>query len=262
VGRIDAGVIEYDGRPAILVTAVDVTDRKRAEESLRRARDSAEMYLDLMGHDINNLDQVAMGYLEMAMKSIPESSPVSAYVSRSYAMLQDTSRLIDNLRKVQQAVDRNLRLEPVDIGAILFEVTAEYAVVPGRDVTIEYLPVKCRVMASRLLKDVFSNIVGNAVKHSSGPLKVSIGVRPCVYNGVSCCEVSIEDNGPGIPDGLKDAVFSRMKRGSTKAPGSGLGLYLVRSLVEGFNGRVWAEDRVPGEPGKGCRFVVQLPSAD
>jgi len=157
--ELTPGLTEYDGRPAILVTAVDVTDRKRAEESLRRARDSAEMYLDLMGHDINNLDQVAMGYLEMAMKSIPESSPVSAYVSRSYAMLQDTSRLIDNLRKVQQAVDRKLRLEPVDIGAILSEVMAEYAVVPGRDVTIEYLPVTCRVMASRLLKDVFSNIV-------------------------------------------------------------------------------------------------------
>ncbi len=260
--ELTPGLIEFHKRPAILVTAVDVTDRKGAEEALKSARDNAEMYLDLMGHDINNMDQVAMGYLEIAMKSIPEDSPVSAYVSRSYAMLQESSRLIDNLRKVQQAVDRKLRLEPVDIGAILSEVTAEYAVVPGRDITIEYRPVKCRVMASRLLRDVFSNIVGNAVKHSTGPLKVSIGVRPAVHNGARCCEVSIEDNGPGIPEGMKDAVFSRMKRGSTRAPGSGLGLYLVRSLVESFNGRVWAEDRVPGEPGKGSRFVVQLPSAD
>jgi PAS domain S-box-containing protein len=260
--ELTPGLIEYNGRPAILVTAVDITDRKRTEEALKGARDNAEMYLDLMGHDINNMNQVAMGYLEMAMKAIPDDSPVSTYLRRSCAMLQESSKLIDNLRKVQQAADRKLMLEPVDLGAILSEVAAEYAVVPGRAVTIEYRPVECRVMASRLLKDVFSNIAGNAVKHSTGPLKVSIAVVPCVHNGVRCCEVSIEDNGPGIPDGLKDTIFSRKTRGSTRTPGSGLGLYIVRSLVEGFNGRVWAEDRVPGEPGEGSRFVVQLPSVD
>ncbi|BAI62856.1 putative histidine kinase [Methanocella paludicola SANAE] len=258
--ELTPGLIEYNKRPAILVTAVDITDRKRTEEALKNSKENAEMYLDLMGHDINNMDQVALGYLEMAMKAVQEDDPVYAYISRSYAMLQESSRLIDNLRKVQQAVDRKLRLEAVDLGAILSEVAEEYSIVPGRDVTIEYRPVECQVMASRLLKDVFSNIVGNAVKHSTGPLKVSIGVRPCVHNGVRCCEVSVEDDGPGIPEGLKDAIFSRMKRGSTKAPGSGLGLYIVRSLVEGFNGRVWAEDRVPGKPGDGSRFVVQLPS--
>ncbi|HTY91449.1 MAG TPA: PAS domain S-box protein [Methanocella sp.] len=260
--ELTPGLIEYRGKPSTLVTAVDITERKHAEEEMKRAKENVEMYLDLMGHDINNMNQVALGYLEMALDTLPVNDPVSTYLSRSCAMLLESSRLIDNLRKVQQATGRKLKLEPVDLSVILSEVVAEYMVVPGRDVTIEYTAVTCLVRANRLLKDVFSNIVSNAIKHSTGPLKVFIGIRPVKHNGARCCEVSVEDNGPGIPDDLKDSIFSRSKRGQTKARGSGLGLYIVRSLVEGFNGRVWVEDRVHGEPGRGSRFIVQLPSVD
>ena len=71
----------------------------------------------------------------------------------------------------------------------------------------------------------------------------------------------VEDNGPGIPDDMKDRIFSRLLRGGTKASGAGLGLYLVRRLVEDYHGRVWAEDRVPGDHTKGAKFIVLLPVA-
>jgi PAS domain S-box-containing protein len=256
------GLIVYKKKPAILVTAVDVTERKKVEEALKEAKQQAELYVDLMGHDINNMNQVAMGYLEMAMGAVPTSDPTSVYMGRSFAMLQDSSRLIDNLRKVQQAVGKKLKLEVIDLGAVLAEVKSEHSMVPGREVAIDYTPGEYPVRANQLLKDVFSNIVGNAIKHSIGAVTIAIEVRTVSLNGRRHYEVWVEDDGPGIPDDLKEAIFSRAKRGSTNARGSGLGLYLARSLVEGFNGRVWAEDRVRGEHCKGSRFVVRLPASD
>jgi signal transduction histidine kinase len=208
------------------------------------------------------MNQIALGYLEIALTKTDPKAEAGALIGRSLAMLEDSSRLIDNVRKIQQAVGRDLRLHPVDVDQILCEVSAEYSVVTNRDVYVHYSPVKGRmVIANQLLKDVFSNIVGNAIKHSAGPLDVTIGVNSLTENGKNCYEITVEDNGPGISDELKGAVFTRMKRGITKATGNGLGLYLVKTLVEGFRGRVRVEDRVSGESGKGCRFIVTLPSA-
>jgi signal transduction histidine kinase len=72
--------------------------------------------------------------------------------------------------------------------------------------------------------------------------------------------VGISDNGPGIPDELKKKLFGRSQRGPTKTTGRGLGLYLVKELVDDFHGKVWVEDRVPEDYTKGSRFVVMLPA--
>ena len=74
--------------------------------------------------------------------------------------------------------------------------------------------------------------------------------------------LSIEDNGPGIPDWVKDKIFERFQRGVTKAHGKGLGLFLVKRLVHDYQGSVWVEDRVPGDYSRGTKFTVTLPEYD
>jgi signal transduction histidine kinase len=214
-----------------------------------------------MGHDINNMNQVVAGYLETAAGMVRPEEPSAAFIGRSLAVLHNSSRLIGNLRNVQQATGKKLKLEAVDLDSMLSQVISEYSLVPGRDVTIRYEPAEGYVMANQLLKDVFLNIVGNAIKHSSGP--VNVEVRACRREDGGKCylEVTIEDDGPGIPDVRKRSIFSRTDR-SLKAMGGGLGLYIVKSLVEGFDGRVHVEDRVRGDHSKGCRFIVRLPAAD
>jgi signal transduction histidine kinase len=71
--------------------------------------------------------------------------------------------------------------------------------------------------------------------------------------------VTIEDNGHGIPDDVKPKLFRRFQRGTTKAQGKGLGLYIVRSLLEKLGGSVQIEDRVPGDSKKGAKFILTLP---
>jgi len=71
--------------------------------------------------------------------------------------------------------------------------------------------------------------------------------------------VTVEDNGPGIPDEQKIRLFSGLQQGRPKATGSGLGLYLVKTLVDSFGETVEIEDRIKGDYTLGTRFIVQLP---
>jgi len=116
------------------------------------------------------------------------------------------------------------------------------------------------VMANSLLKDVFSNIVENSIKHSKGPLTISIEVLKVEKNGRQYYRVDIEDNGPGITDELKKKLFIEVDKYKIKAERRGFGLQLVSALVQMFKGRVWVEDRIPGDHTKGARFVVILPA--
>jgi signal transduction histidine kinase len=89
---------------------------------------------------------------------------------------------------------------------------------------------------------------------------VTISLEPVEECGGRNYRVSVEDNGPGVPDSFKLKVFNRLLRGDAGAKGMGLGLYIVKTLVDTFNGRVWVEDRVPGDHAKGAKFVVLLPA--
>jgi signal transduction histidine kinase len=74
------------------------------------------------------------------------------------------------------------------------------------------------------------------------------------------CLASVEDNGQGIPDDLKRRIFNRQLEGTARTERIGLGLYIVKTLVDSYGGKVWVEDRVKGDHTKGARFVVMLPA--
>jgi len=258
-----AAAIKYNGEiMGAVETMEDVTERKRAEEALQEAKRQAEMYVELMGHDINNMNQVGIGYLELTLAEPGLSENAKRPIEKALGALHDSSRLINNVEKLQRISTGKVKVEKVDIGQILADVRARYLESPGKAVTINYTPEKgCFVWANELLTDVFSNIVENAIKHSRGPVTIDIKRGEMTRDSRDYCTVTIDDNGPGIPDELKERLFTRFQRGVTRAGGKGLGLYLVKSLVESYGGMIWAEDRVTGDHSKGSRFVVVLPSA-
>jgi signal transduction histidine kinase len=100
------------------------------------------------------------------------------------------------------------------------------------------------------LDQIFANLLENAVRHGDG--KVTIVVEP-MEDGAA---VTVSDEGEGIPDELQDRVFTRFWR-SGRRGGTGLGLYIVRGLVEAHGGRI----EVGGAPGGGARFRFVLPAA-
>jgi PAS domain S-box-containing protein len=269
VAMAAAPIMDKQGKYQGAVTmALDITQVKQSEEALEKEKSQANMYLDLMAHDINNLNQVSIGYLEIALDFLQHepacagSGELENYLRKSLNSLCNCTELINNVKTLRRLRMEHLRQEDVDLGNIIAEAVRDYPKVPGRDVSIEFKkPEQCYVRANPLLKEVFTNMIGNSVKHSQGAVMVWITVDSTIEKGKKFYEVTVADNGPGIHDEKKLNLFRRFKGAGAKAGGHGLGLYLVRTIVEDFGGRVRVEDRVPGDYSKGAKFVVLLPAA-
>jgi two-component system, OmpR family, phosphate regulon sensor histidine kinase PhoR len=240
---------------------------KRAKDAMMEAKSQAELYVDLMGHDINNMNQIAIGFLELALDKLDKEKSLGTQdrymLEKPIDTLRNSASLINNVKKLQSARTGGLKKRLIDIGPMIAGVANDYSRIPERDINIRYTPEEgCFVMANDLLRDVFTNIVGNSVKHSpkDRPLEIDINIHKIKAQGVDNYVVMIEDNGPGISDDRKPVIFARLKK-TRKPMVGGLGLGLVKTLVDDFGGNVWVEDRVPGDYSKGIRFVVMLPVA-
>jgi signal transduction histidine kinase len=263
-----APIISPDGRiTSAVATIVDITRLKSAENALQEAKGQAEMYLDLMGHDINNLNQVGIGFLELALDELHSRGRLEPgdqlLLEKAMETQINSSKLIENVRKIQKSREGGLRYKALDISYLLEKIKEYHSSIPDRTVTIRFSPVKhCYVNANDLIWDVFTNLVGNAIKHSppGRPLEIDMGIKKVTVKGKDLYKITIEDNGPGIPDELKGRLFTRFRKGKTKTSGRGLGLYLVKTLLEDFSGSVSVEDRVKGDYNKGTRFTVLLPA--
>ncbi|MCD1295351.1 hypothetical protein CUJ83_10100 [Methanocella sp. CWC-04] len=246
---------------------VEIEERARIETELEASKKQAEFYLDLMGHDINNLNQIALGYLELAQES-SDMEEMMILTQKPLEVIRSVSQIIQNVKKLQRMTVEEKEKEvktanAVDLCSILSELQSQYSGRKGKDVKIHLkAPPLCYVMANELINEVFSNLLDNAIKHSNPDKSVTIDIKlkPIKESGKEYYMCTVEDNGPGIPDWVKDKIFMRFQRGATKAHGKGIGLYIVKKLVEDYHGDVWVEDRVPGDYSKGARFVVMLPA--
>ncbi|WP_292520226.1 PAS domain S-box protein [Methanoculleus sp.] len=240
--------------------AQDITERKRAEEGLQRRTEDllrlqnelevsnreANLYLDILTHDIRNTENVSNLYAELLVDMLDgEAGRYAENLQRSIQKSIEILGTVSTIRRIHQA---SRELKPMDLDMAVSRVIENF---PGR--AIHYTGAHYRVRADDLLPVIFNNLIGNAVKFG-GP-DVEITVRVEKQNGEVL--VTVEDTGPGVPDTEKNEIFRRYEK-KKRGVGEGLGLYLVQILVERYGGRVWAEDRVAGHPEKGAAFRFTL----
>ena len=242
-------------------TSQDITESKLAMEELKTAKKQAELYLDLMGHDINNMHQIALGYLELARDEQADRES-AIFLDKPIEVLQRSANLINNVRKLQKLHDGMFPNVDIDVCKVLLDVQEESGSVSDKTVILNLNGhEQCHVRANELLYDVFANLVNNAIKHTGDRADIIIDLD-IVKDKCGYCRVLVEDYGPGIVDDFKGVIFNRTLKGTSKAKGMGLGLYLVKSLVDSYGGQVWVEDRIMGDHAKGARFVVMLPTVE
>lgn len=245
-----------------LLMAVDSTGRCNRIKKLEAARSEAEFYVDLMSHDIRNFNQITMGYIELLQLAEKLSDSELAYLEKAQKGVTGSNRLIDNIKKIRlirQFAGKSPAL--MDLNAILKQDAENVQKAsPSAKVSLEFGPgVKRLVMADEYVHDIFRHIMENAVKYDPHPEKqIDISVIPSRIGDKDYWSVRIADHGTGIPEDKKKSVFERM---TATTKGAGVGLSIVRVIVDKYGGSIYAEDRVKGDPSQGTVFVVDLPKA-
>lgn len=243
-------------------TIQDITEQKLAEDALKDAKAKAELYLDLMSHDIINMNQAMMGYMELIKDLMKPGETELELIESTIDIINRSTRIIKNVKKLTLLQSGTIPYEIIDLCKILTEVKSKYSNIHDRDVTINLSSCGNNLSkAGEPIRDVFENLVDNAIRHSSGPVRVDISIDRTEIRGIVYNQVAVADTGPGITDDLKVKIFQHQKRAGKQTERRGFGLYLVRTVVDYYHGKVWVEDRVSGDCKKGSRFIVRLPAA-
>ena len=278
----DSVRVEVDplGGPVVRGLVVDITERRRAEQALRA---SEQKYSDAFHREreatqrLRALDEMKNTFLEAVSHDLrtPLTSILGSAVTLEQAGLdiprEDAfdllRRIVSNARKLERLLGDLLDLDrlqrgiidpqrrPTDIGALVHEVIDGFELAGARLVEVDAGELIAAVDGAKVER-IVENLLANAVRHT--PPASRIWVRASREDDVVL--LVVEDEGDGVPDEFKAAIFEpfRQAPGPAQAsPGVGVGLSLVARFAELHGGSAWVQDR----PGGGSSFRVLLPEA-
>ena len=242
-GRESAWIATEGDRQVVVGIIQDITAQKQTEEDIR-------FYNSLLRHDIYNKHQVAIGYLGL-IDTDGLSDKDNEALSKAMAAIDEANKLIETVKKLEMVKDTE-HLDAIDLDGLIARVADHYAgAAEERDIDIHHPPSGAVVQGTELLEDVFSNLVKNAIQHSYAD---NIGIYARETD--DGWRVYVEDDGVGIPGEAKNKIFQQGWKGR-KSTGSGLGLYLVKKIVEECGGSISVESGKDEYP-EGTRFVLYL----
>ncbi len=263
-GRLTATLVRGgDGHPRHVIKMVeDIHERKQAETALvqrtndlihlirrlEEAHGEANLYLDIMTHDIRNANNVSSVYADLLVDVLAGDQWL--YARKLRDAIQRSTEILANVDTIRKIRTEAAPPVPVNLDAVIRGEIDAFA-----GATIRYAGARATVLADGLLSAVFTNLIGNAVKFGGPDVAITITVDD---PGDGTVRASVEDTGPGVPDEVKEAIFHRFERGRATGKGEGLGLFICRILTDRYGGRIWVDDRVPGRPEEGAVFRFTL----
>jgi len=273
-GRINCRPIYKEGRIMGLRCVIsDVTERKKIEAELKESegkyRDAYNLvsfYKDVFTHDMNNILQnilTSVELLSLFMDNPEKSEENKEILQILKSQVKRSANLILNVRKLTKLEEIQIGTQSTEAISVL-KKTIEFIKksVQDRDILIkvEINFEKVFIQANELLVDIFENILLNAVKYNDNTkVEILIIISKMQKEGIKYLKIEFKDNGIGITDAAKEIIFKGGYKRDKKFRGMGLGLSLVKKILEIYNGEIWVEDRVPGDYSKGSNFVVIIP---
>jgi signal transduction histidine kinase len=236
------------------------------------ARNQVRMYLDLLTHDVGNLINPVNAYLEVVMGTTQLTPVQYKYLSSAQEAARSITHLVRNVRRSAQVLESAaLELVPSSLTKTIRQTAAEAkGAYLSKKIDIKlHLPEKeVYVMADSFLDEVIYNLLTNAIKYDEHDMiDIDVELAFADFEGRSYAKVTVTDRGIGIPDEFKDRVFTREFKKLVrpdrlilqKSRGAGMGLSLVKSLVERYGGKIWVENRVYDDPSRGSAFSFIVP---
>lgn len=224
----------------------DITEQKKREQQL-------EFLNSLLRHDIQNAMTVIRARAEQLAETLDGRNGrfATTIVERSDEVVE----LTDQFRRMLDALtgDQSEELDRVSLATIIDD-EVERLDESYPDVRVEQdIPDGIEVVVDDLFENVIWNLLDNAVEHNDTD-EPEITVTANERDG--SVRVEIADNGPGVPDDLKESIFRRNASAVDNAVGSGFGLFFVDQMVDRYGGDIWVEDNDP----RGAVFVLSLPT--
>lgn len=275
-GLLSADEIFVGQVRCLLLVTVDISDRKRAEEALKMARVEADKanaakseFISRISHELRTPLNSILGFaqlLQMGELTPPQKKGV-AHIMRSGKHLLSLINEVLDISRIE-AGRLALSIEPVQLKSLIAELlesvtplASQRNIVP-RLVPSEYDNMSVRADKQRL-KQVLINLVNNAIKYNreGGELLVYTGLMENEPDGIPYVRISVKDSGQGILPHQLSKLFSPFERiGAEKSQteGTGLGLSLVKQLVDAMGGHVGVESKY----GEGSVFWVAFPRLD
>jgi PAS domain S-box-containing protein len=257
-------LIEYEGQPAFVTSVVDLTERRAAEAEIQRQRESLHQSEKLaalgallagVAHELNNPLSVVVGYSSM-LQELAQDEASRQRAARVHGAAERCARIVKTF--LAMARSRPPQYGPARLGEIV-ENALELAGYGLRTADIEIVrefdPDLPAVWGdSDQLHQVLTNLIVNAQQALlQAPLPRRLHLRLRAKDGHAVIE--IEDNGPGIPDAVRQRIFEPFFTTKPQGVGTGVGLSVCLAIVTAHEGRInlWSE------PGRGTRFSVVLP---
>jgi signal transduction histidine kinase len=231
----------------------ETTKEREYRLRIEAQRDNLETLNGVLRHDIRNDLQVVTGYADLLGEK-SETRDEQQYIHTIKKSADHAIELTQTARELSDAMlSANVEQGRVDLQSVLEdevkEVQSSYP-----DATLKFgtsIPT-VTLIANEMISSVFRNLLKNAIQHND---KDTAEVTISITEYDDTVTVNIADNGPGVPDGQKETVFGKGEQGLDSS-GTGMGLYLVDTLVSAHNGEVWIDDNEP----EGAIFSVELPT--
>lgn len=239
----------------------DITELKRTEEMLVKARDKAEAsdrlksaFLANMSHEIRTPLNAIVGFSSLltSTENAAEKELYNSLIGHNNKLLLNLINDVIDLSKIESGY-LELRPDWVNLTELLDESVAEYVhqVPSGVELLTNYPAHDSLVELDRLrIKQILSNFLSNALKNTAtGHVEIFYEVD---HQSV---RIGVKDTGRGIPQNMLEKIFERFEKLDSFAQGAGLGLPICKLIVEKMNGRILVDSQL----GIGTTFIIELP---
>ncbi len=237
-----------------MVTELDRTRRRMAQaEKVQAWQEIAQR----LAHEVKNpLTPIKLAAERLQRRYRAGAADFEEVMDRTVATIvrevDALTALLNEFRSFSRMPEP--QFEQVHLGELLREVSDVYRDHPGVSVSLEGVPEQMWISADRgQLRQVFVNLITNAVEAAGGSVSMLISAHEVQRGRQSICRVRVEDDGPGIPEDLRESLFDPYV--TSKNRGTGLGLAIVERIVFDHDGRISYESA----PGSGTTFVIDLP---
>ncbi len=261
-----------------------IWEEKENNDKTIKEKMHSELLFDILSHDLGNYHQIIRNSLEIVTfivkrnrndtnKLFHNNGEIFSFLTTAKKAIDKSQSLLDNLRRLERLyTQKDLKLvlknlpNAINNASTTLEQTLTDNNPQGKRIRLSLNVVdglkdttNITIIAEDLVEEIFVNLFSNSVKYTeSSEVKIEVLIREYFIAEVKYWMVTVSDYGKGIPDSMKQELFSRFY---SKAEGSGLGLSIVKTLVERYKGKIWVGDRVYEDYKQGTVFGMIFPAS-